>query len=79
MSSLPAKMNRFSIVVCGATDSGDTLTITGGANDFLDASNGWTDGGVDGFGNQIYTQSVGPDVATLVVAPAINVNANILT
>ncbi len=65
--------------VLDATNSANTLTITGGANDFLDASNGWTDGGTDGFGNQIYTQTVGPDIATLVVAPVVNVNANILT
>ncbi|NKB50003.1 MAG: hypothetical protein GKS02_11665 [Alphaproteobacteria bacterium] len=64
--------------VLDATDNGNTLTLTGDMGDSLDASNGWTDGGFDGDGNQIYTQAVGGLTATLVVDPDINVNANIL-
>ena len=65
--------------VLDVTDNGDTLTIAGDGGDSLDASNGWSYGGVDGGGNHIYTQAVGPKTATLVVDPDIAVNANILT
>lgn len=64
--------------VIDATDNGNTLTVTGGNNDNLEAGTGWTDGGVDGSGNHIYTQSVGAHTATLVVDPNVHVNANIL-
>lgn len=64
--------------VLDMTDNGNTLTITGAVGDRLFASNGWTDGGIDSNGNQIYTQTVGPQTATLVVDPVITVNANIL-
>ncbi len=56
----------------------DTLTITGDGSDSLEAGSGWTDGGLDGGGNQIYTQVVGPDTATLVIDPTITVNGDIL-
>ncbi|NNE84228.1 MAG: hypothetical protein HKN28_09690 [Alphaproteobacteria bacterium] len=64
--------------VLDATDAANILTITGDAGDSLEAGNGWTDGGVDGGGNQIYTQVVGSSTATLVVDPDITSNANIL-
>lgn len=64
--------------VIDATDNGNMLTLTGDAGDSLVAGNGWTDGGLDGSGNQIYTQVVGAFTATLVVDPDINPNANIL-
>ena len=64
--------------VLSMTDNGDTLTIDGDAGDSLDAGTGWTDGGIDGNGNQIYTQGSGGNTATLVVDPDVSVNANIL-
>ena len=64
--------------VLDVTDGANILTVTGDAADSVDASNGWTYGGVDGGGNDIYTQVVGADTATLIVDPNITVNANIL-
>jgi hypothetical protein len=57
----------------------DTLTLLGGPPDSLEAGTGWTDGGLNGNGDQVYTQVVGPDTATLVVDPTISVNGDILT
>ncbi len=34
--------------------------------------------GINGNGDQVYTQVIGPDTATLEVDPTISVNANIL-
>jgi Ca2+-binding RTX toxin-like protein len=56
----------------------DIVTVIGDAADTLDAGTGWTDGGFDGSGNQIYTQMVGPDLATLLVDPDVTVNPDIL-
>lgn len=64
--------------VLSATDASNTLIISGAANDSIDAGGGWAYGGVDGSGNDIYTQDVGPNTATLVIDPAVNVNATIL-
>lgn len=64
--------------VLDMTDAGNTLTITGDTGDSLEAGNGWTDGGLDGDGNQIYTQVVGPKTATLIVDPDITANADML-
>ena len=57
--------------VLDVTDKTNTLTITGKAGDILIADNGWTDGGIDVGGNQIYTKVVGAFTATLVVDPDI--------
>lgn len=51
----------------------DTLTIDGDVGDSVDASNGWTDGGVVG-AYHVYTQGA----ATLNVDTDVSVNANIL-
>jgi hypothetical protein len=60
------------------TSDTDTLTIIGGdANDSVAAGTGWTDGGFDGGGNHIYTQMVGPSLATLFVDPDMSVNTDI--
>ena len=56
----------------------DTLAITGDALDSLEAGSGWTDGGLNDGGNQIYTQVIGADTATLVIDPTISVNGDIL-
>ncbi len=56
----------------------DTLTFIGDANDSLAAGKGWTDGGFDGNGNHIYTQSIGAFTATLLVDPDMTVNSDIL-
>ena len=57
----------------------DTITVLGKNNDTVDAGTGWTDGGLDGSGNQIYTQMVGAQLATLLLDPDIAVNPDILT
>ena len=50
----------------------DTVTITGGAGDSVNAGTGWTDGGVSG-GFHTYTQGL----ATLLVDTDVTVNADI--
>ena len=59
--------------VLDVTDNANTLTITGDAMDSLNANTGWTYTGVDGSGNEVYTQAVGPHTATLVVDPTITI------
>ena len=56
----------------------DTMTVIGDAADGVDAGTGWTDGGIVGSGNHIYTQMVGPSLATLLVDPDVTVNLDIL-
>ena len=56
----------------------DALTILGDTADSIDAGTGWTDGGFDGSGNHIYTQMVGPSLATLLVDLDMSVNPDIL-
>lgn len=65
--------------VLDATDNTNVLMVAGNLGDTLEAGTGWSDAGLDGSGNQIYTQSIGPRVATLVVDPDVAANANILT
>jgi len=55
----------------------DVLTVTGGIADSVNAGAGWTDGGLDGGGNHIFTKLVGPTLATLVVNQDVTVNADI--
>lgn len=73
--------NTFTLTaqnVLDVTDSTNTLEVTGNSGDNLDAGSGWTDGGLDGSGNHIYTQTIGSSTATLVVHPDVTSNANIL-
>jgi VCBS repeat-containing protein len=56
----------------------DTLTVTGGPPDTVEAGTGWTDAGFDGSGNHIYTQDVGATLATLLLDPDIAPNADII-
>lgn len=65
-------------IVLDVTDNANIFIITGDDDDTVNAGNGWTDGGADGGGNQIYTQIVGSFTATLVVDLAMNVNTDIL-
>jgi hypothetical protein len=55
----------------------DILTVTGTAADSVNAGSGWTDGGLDGGGNHVFTKLVGPTLATLVVNQDVTVNADI--
>ncbi len=64
--------------VLDMTDNNNTLTITGDADDSLEAGTGWTDGGLDVDGNQIYTQDVSGRTVTLIVDPDIMANADML-
>ena len=52
----------------------DTLTVAGDASDSVQAGTGWSYGGTDGGGNDIYTQGL----ATLIIDTDISVNADIL-
>ena len=47
----------------------DTVTVLVGSPDIVYAGLGWTDGGIDGNGDQVFTQTVGGDVATLKINP----------
>lgn len=60
-----------------ALSSTDSLAITGTAADSVNAGTGWTDGGLDGFGNHVFTKLVGPTLAMLVINPDVTVNADI--
>jgi len=60
--------------VLDVTDNANSLTIAGDAADSLDATGGWTYTGVIG-GNDVYTQVVGPQTATLIVDPTISIIA----
>jgi hypothetical protein len=55
----------------------DVLTIAGTAADSVNAGTGWTDGGLDGVGNHVFTKLVGATLATLVVNEDVTVNADI--
>jgi Ca2+-binding RTX toxin-like protein len=71
-----AGANTFTLSAADVLSTSDTniLAVLGGANDSVNAGTGWTDGGLDGGGNQIYTQGA----ATLLVDTDITVNADIL-
>jgi Ca2+-binding RTX toxin-like protein len=56
----------------------DELTVLGDADDSLDAGSGWTDGGLDAEGLQVYTQNVGDVMATLLVHPDVQTNLDIV-
>ncbi len=56
----------------------NTVTVTGGPPDTVEAGTGWTDAGFDGSGNHIYTQDVGGTVATLLLDPDVAANADII-
>ena len=55
----------------------DTLTISGNVGDSVDAGTGWTDGGIDGNGNHVFTKLVGVTTATLVINQDVTVNPDI--
>jgi Ca2+-binding RTX toxin-like protein len=57
----------------------DELTVLGNAGDSVSAGAGWTDGGLNGAGQRIYTQAVGGNVAKLIVDSSVSVNADIAT
>ena len=64
--------------VLDITSGDDLLSVFGDANDSIDAGSGWADGGFDSDGNHIFTQSVNGDLATLLLAPEISFNGDIL-
>jgi Ca2+-binding RTX toxin-like protein len=57
----------------------DILTLLGGAGDSVNAGAGWTDGGLNGAGQHVYTKLAGVSTVTLVLDAAIAANADILT
>ena len=75
-----AGANSATLTVQDVLDMSDTdsVTILGDDSDSIHAGIGWTDGGFDGSGNQIYTQLVGPSLATLIVDPDVSVNPDIV-
>jgi hypothetical protein len=56
----------------------DDLTVLGDADDRLDAGAGWTGGGIDADGFQVFTQDVGGTLATLLVDPDVQTNADLV-
>jgi hypothetical protein len=56
----------------------DVLSVLGDGQDSVDAGTGWIQAGADGQGNDIYTQTVGGVVATLIVDSDITLNADLL-
>ncbi len=71
--------HTLTLTVQDVLDMSDTdiLAVLGDAGDHVDAGTGWTDAGIDGSGNQVYTQVVGVDLATLVLDPNLTTNADI--
>lgn len=63
--------------VLDASDT-DTLAVLGDSGDNLNAGTDWTDGGFDGNGNHVFTQSVSMVLATLVVDPDVALNPDII-
>ncbi len=57
----------------------ESVTILGHDRDSIDVGTSWADGGFDSSGSQIYTQMVGPGLATLIVNLDVSVNPDILT
>jgi Ca2+-binding RTX toxin-like protein len=57
----------------------DILTLLGGAGDSVNAGIGWSDGGLNGAGQHVYTKVVGAATATLILDAAIAANPDILT
>ena len=85
---MPAESNRAAVAAdssgkcpeaasAPAASESDTLTILGDNGDGLNAGTGWTDGGFDGNGNHVFTQSVSMVLATLVVDPDVTLNVDI--
>jgi Ca2+-binding RTX toxin-like protein len=72
------KLTLAATDVIGISDT-DVLTVAGTAADSLDAGAGWTDGGIDGAGNHVFTKLVGAMLATLIVNQDVTVNADITT
>ncbi len=56
----------------------NTVTVTGGSPDTVEAGTGWADAGFDGSGNHIYTQDIGGTLATLLLDPDVAANADII-
>ncbi len=63
--------------VLDASDT-NTLTVLGDSGDSLNAGTGWTDGGLDGNGNHVFTQTVEAVLVTLAVDPDITLNPDII-
>jgi hypothetical protein len=76
-----AGANSVTLTARDVLDISDTdiVTLLGDSTDSIAAGTGWTDGGVDSSGNHIYSQMVGPSLATLLVDPDMLVNPDILT
>ena len=74
------KANTLTLSAQDVLDMSDTnvVKIFGDSNDAVEAGMGWTDGGIDGNGYQIFTQTVGGSLATLLVDPDIAVNPDVL-
>ncbi len=60
------------------TGAGNTLIVDGDVGDSIDASNGWTYGGTNANGYEIYTQAWGPKTATLLIDQDITINPDII-
>jgi hypothetical protein len=76
-----AGANAVTLTAQDVLDISDTdiVTLLGDSTDSIAAGTGWTDGGVDSSGHHIYSQMVGPSLATLLVDPDMLVNPDILT
>jgi hypothetical protein len=72
--------NQLTLRVQDVLDLSDTdvLTVLGDAGDSVNAGTGWTQAGSDGQGHDIYTQTVGGVVATLIVDSDITLNGDLL-
>jgi Ca2+-binding RTX toxin-like protein len=57
----------------------DVLTVLGENGDSIDAGSGWTYGGRDGDGQDVYTQSLAGSLATLILDPDLITNPDIVS
>jgi hypothetical protein len=78
-TSADAASNSVTLAAADVVNLSDTntLTISGDAGDSVDAGTGWTDGGIDGSGNHVFTKLVGATLATLVINQDVTVNPDI--
>ncbi len=56
----------------------DVLSVLGDSGDSIDAGTGWVQAGGDGQGHDVYTQTVGGAVVTLIIDSDITLNADML-
>ncbi|MEJ2153434.1 MAG: hypothetical protein P8Y29_10950, partial [Gemmatimonadota bacterium] len=79
--SVDPNSNTLTITPQDVLDISDTdvLAVLGGGNDSIDAGSGWSYAGQNGAGQDVYTQSVGSSLATMILDPDLITNPDIVS